>query len=225
MRRDRPEPLIYTAWRRQVARSLAEDNLGPLFDEYWGLKDSRRALFVEVQLGVQSAWCDDVTTSTMRETCASRLGLSLDRALDEIAAMQGDVIEDWRWGDAHQATFRHPIFSKLPLLDRLSEIRIPSDGGDHTVNRGETRGGTAERPYEHFDGAGLRVVYDLADLDNSRFVIATGQSGNPLSAHYDDLLETGRDGTDLTIAPGGEQNALRTLVLTPLPRIWERAND
>ena len=65
MRRDRPEPLIYTAWRRQIARALAEDELGTLFDEYWGLKDSRRALFVEVQLGAQSAWCDDVTTPVM----------------------------------------------------------------------------------------------------------------------------------------------------------------
>ena len=122
---------------------------------------------------------------------------------------------DWRWGDAHQATFRHPVFSKLPLLDRLSEIRIPSGGGDHTVNRGETRGGTAERPYEHFDGAGLRVIYDLAELDNSRFMIATGQSGNPLSAHYDDLLETWRDGNYLTIGPAGGRVTARELVLTP----------
>jgi penicillin amidase len=59
------------------------------------------------------------------------------------------------------------------------------------------------------------VIYDLADLDNSRFMIATGQSGNPLSAHYDDLLETWRDGKYLTIAPGSEQNASRTLVLAP----------
>ncbi len=221
MRRDRPEPLIYTAWRRQIARALAEDELGPLFDEYWGLKDSRRALFVKVQLDTQPAWCDDVATPAVRETCASRLGLSLDRALDEITTTQGDVIEDWRWGDAHQATFPHPVFGMLPLLDRLSEIRIPSDGGDHTVNRGETSGGTAERPYEHFDGAGLRVIYDLADLDNSRFVIATGQSGNPLSAHYDDLLETWRDGKYLTIGPASGSAATRALVLTPPPRAGE----
>ena len=30
-------------------------------------------------------------------------------------------------------------------------------------------------------GAGLRVVYDLADLDNSRFAAALGPSGNILS--------------------------------------------
>ena len=31
------------------------------------------------------------------------------------------------------------------------------------------------------DGAGYRAVYDFADLDNSRFAIPLGQSGNMLS--------------------------------------------
>jgi penicillin amidase len=33
------------------------------------------------------------------------------------------------------------------------------------------------------------MVIDLADVERSRFVVAGGQSGNPLSPHYDDLLE------------------------------------
>ena len=30
-------------------------------------------------------------------------------------------------------------------------------------------------------------VYDFADPESSVFIIATGQSGHPLSRHYDDL--------------------------------------
>ncbi|MCY4099606.1 MAG: penicillin acylase family protein, partial [Rhodobacteraceae bacterium] len=36
-------------------------------------------------------------------------------------------------------------------------------------------------------GAGYRGVYDFSNLDESEFIIATGQSGHPLSQYYDDL--------------------------------------
>ena len=48
--------------------------------------------------------------------------------------------------------------------------------------------------FRQVHGAGLRAVYDLADLDASRFVIATGQSGNPLSSHWGDFLELWQQG-------------------------------
>ena len=51
--------------------------------------------------------------------------------------------------------------------------------------------------FEHFlniHPPAYRGVYDFADPDSSVFVIATGQSGNPLSRHYDDLGELWRRG-------------------------------
>ena len=33
-----------------------------------------------------------------------------------------------------------------------------------------------------------REIIDLSNFDNSRFMHTTGQSGNVLSAHYDDLI-------------------------------------
>jgi penicillin amidase len=59
--------------------------------------------------------------------------------------------------------------------------------------------------------AGLRAVFDLADLDRSRFIIAGGQSGNPLSSHYHDLVERWRDGGHLELPGGG------AVVLTLVP--------
>jgi penicillin amidase len=34
----------------------------------------------------------------------------------------------------------------------------------------------------------MRMIVDLSDLDNSRFVIPTGESGNPQNPHYDDMM-------------------------------------
>ncbi len=72
--------------------------------------------------------------------------------------------------------------------------------------------------FQHLDGAGYRAIYDLADLDRSHFMIATGQSGNPLSPHYSDLLERWRDGRYIPIAgrPADlERGAVGKLVLRP----------
>ncbi|MDO9499731.1 penicillin acylase family protein, partial [Falsiroseomonas sp.] len=54
--------------------------------------------------------------------------------------------------------------------------------------------GTGPNPYLNVHGAGYRGVYDFADPDSSVFVISTGQSGHPLSRHYDDLCERWRRG-------------------------------
>jgi len=48
-------------------------------------------------------------------------------------------------------------------------------------------------PYIQTHAPGYRHIIDLADLNNSRFVITTGQSGNVLSSHYDDLIRPHRD--------------------------------
>ncbi|MEL6209487.1 MAG: penicillin acylase family protein, partial [Pseudomonadota bacterium] len=55
-----------------------------------------------------------------------------------------------------------------------------------TILRGAMPGRGA-RPFENVHASGLRMALDFADLDRSRIVIATGQSGHPLSRHYDDL--------------------------------------
>ena len=72
-------------------------------------------------------------------------------------------------------------------------IRQSTSGGDFTLNRGLTSG-TGATPFANVNGAGYRGVYDFADPDSSVFIIATGQSGHPLSRHYDDLSELWRRG-------------------------------
>ncbi|MGH6792246.1 MAG: penicillin acylase family protein, partial [Methyloceanibacter sp.] len=53
--------------------------------------------------------------------------------------------------------------------------------------------------YDNIHGPGYRAVYNLADLENSRFVIATGQSGNPLSPLYGSFVERWRDGDYISL--------------------------
>ena len=201
MTRDRPEPLIYAAWIRNLMPSLVADELGDQFAGY----SRPRPLFIHRALDQDTEWCDNISTLE-KEDCASRVEHALNSALTELRKRFGDEPKNWRWGDAHTATFPHRILRHIPLLADWSEGRIKTDGGNHTLNRGQTSGGT-KNPYRHSHGAGYRAVYDLADPRNSRYSLATGQSGNPLSTRYMDQLSQWRDGQYFRII--GSQKELK----------------
>ena len=118
----------------------------------------------------------------------------------------------WRWGDRHVARFSHPLLDNLPLLGAALTPAIAVDGGSATLNRGRTRIGHPETPFAAVHGAGYRAVYDLAALDQSRFMIPPGQSGNVLSPHFDDLLRRWRDGEHVRLGPGREITAVLRLL-------------
>jgi len=160
----------------------------------------------------QPAWCDDVTSEAL-EGCPTLIGRALERALTLARTRFGDDEKDWRWGAAHEVRFPHGFWDRVPFVGGRFGPRVEADGSDYTVNRGGARfNGPGDRLFEDIHGPGLRAVYDLADLDGSRFMIATGQSGNPLSSHYGDLAERWRDGEYLTLPTGGSgQDVLRLI--------------
>ncbi len=209
MDRDRPKPLIFTMWLRELNRALYADELDDLFVDYWQLRpDVVRRMLTEARY-----WCDDRTTAGT-ETCGDILRQSLEAALTALAGAHGDDMEDWRWGDVHVAPLAHQVLGRIPVARALVDLSIETDGGAFTLNRGASQISDPDAPFSHNHGAGLRAVYDLADLANSRFMIATGQSGNPFSDGYGDLVERWRDGDSFPI--GGSPSELARSGVTTL---------
>ena len=182
MRTDAAEPLIFAAWYRELSRLIYADELGGMFDGFWHV----RPQFMERILTRRQIWCDDVRTDRA-ETCAELAGAALDAALQDLARRFGDEPDAWRWGTAHAARMPHPIFAEQPVLSLLFGIEVPTGGDSVTVNVGHFNLRNQRWPFANTHAATYRAIYHLADLDQSRFVTATGQSGNPLSRHYDDL--------------------------------------
>lgn len=187
MRAEAPQPLIFHAWLRAFRRlALAAGGApegsfaGPEFTALL-LTDPARA----------AAWCGPAG-------CAPLLARALGEAVAEIQSAQGGDPGAWRWGVAHVAAFEHPLLRFLPILGPLTRLEVPSGGDGETLSRGGMRGG-GDAPYAHLHGAGLRVVFDLADPDGAWAIIATGQSGHPLSAHWDDQVQRWRDGEVLSL--------------------------
>jgi penicillin amidase len=184
MRPDAAEPLIFAAWYRELSRLIYADELDDMFDSFWHV----RPQFMDRILTRRQIWCDDVRTAPV-ETCAALAAAALDAALRDLARRFGDDPADWRWGDAHPARMSHLIFADQPALDWLFNIDVATGGDNVTVDVGHFDPGDERRPFASKHAASYRAIYDLANLEESRFIIATGQSGNPLSRHYRDLTE------------------------------------
>ncbi|MEM9580425.1 MAG: penicillin acylase family protein, partial [Pseudomonadota bacterium] len=180
-----PEPLLYSAWLREVQSKLIQDELGPLSKEFTHVEP----LFIERvfrDIDGAAVWCD-ILQSAPVETCTDIARIALDRAILWLEENYGNDITALRWGDAHQATHDHGVLGGIPVLRYFVNIRQSTSGGDNTLMRGKTRGGAGADAFQNVHSAAYRGVYDFADPDSSLFIISTGQSGHLLSRHYDDL--------------------------------------
>ena len=102
---------------------------------------------------------------------------ALDAAIATVNAALGPDLAKWQWGDLHKAPFPHAF---------VKEFDLPSvrRGGDaNTVNA------TGGAGFAQTAGASYREVIDLSNWDNSWATSTPGQSGQPGSAHYGDLLQ------------------------------------
>jgi penicillin amidase len=213
MRADAPEPLLFAAWYRELSRLVYADELGELFLSFWRLRPE----FMTRILTERQTWCDDVGTAPV-ETCAELAARALELALADLASRFGANPSAWRWGAAHPARMAHPILGDHPWLAWLFNLVSASGGDGTTVNVGHYWLRDEQRPFASTHAASYRGLYDLADLDRSRFVATTGQSGNPLSPHYRDLMALWAAGTTVPMsrAPGVyEAGAIGRLSLVP----------
>jgi penicillin G amidase len=178
-----PAPLIFNAWMEAFYNAVLR-HAGLTAGVGAPLSD-----FVASVLSPAGAhWCDG--------DCGPMLRDSLGDAVRDLSARFGDDPATWRWGEAHQAIFAHPMLRNVPVLASLTTISVPSPGDDTTLDRGGTN-----TTFQSVHGAAYRGVYDLSELDRSLFMVTPGQSGNPFSSHARDFVMRWRDGATITLGP------------------------
>ena len=124
----------------------------------------------------------------------------------------GPQMAQWQWGRAHIARFSNQVLGRIPVIRDWIGVAVPTSGGYDTLNRGPSTIRDAAHPYEQRFGAGLRIVTDMAAPADSHMMAVPGQSGNPLSPHFSDLLLRWRRFDWLV---PGRAAAVNTLVLEP----------
>ncbi|MBU8540272.1 penicillin acylase family protein [Falsiroseomonas tokyonensis] len=199
MRADAPQPLIYHAWLARFRQLALEAGgapegtpAGPEFTERLLLDPARGA-----------AWCG-------AEGCTPLLARALGEAVATLESAQGSDPAAWRWGAAHIASFEHPLLRFIPGLNQMTRLQAGTGGDNETLSRGGMRG-SGPNPFAHQHGAGLRMVADLAEPDGILAIIATGQSGHPMSDNFASLLErwTNGDVVRLGRQAGNESGSIR----------------
>lgn len=136
-----------------------------------------------------------------------------DSAWKEAEALLGPNSREWSWGRLHKIRFRHSL-DRLPGVGDLFDLGPLSRPGDgNTVNAT-----WAGDNFEQQSGASFREILDTADWDHSLAVNTPGQSGQPGSPHYSDLLPLWDNGQYFPLAysrQAVEANAQDRLVLAP----------
>jgi len=103
---------------------------------------------------------------------------SLASALADLERQLGADRSAWQWGKLHQITFVHPLGKRE---FQLGPVARPGDG--NTVNA------TSGANFRQTNGASWREVLDVGDWDRSMMTNVPGESGDPASKHYGDLLQ------------------------------------
>ena len=140
------------------------------------------------------------------------LSNSLHEAVTELRDRLGPDMKKWRWGDLHIAEFKHPL-STDDARRAVFDLKSVSRGGDaNTVNA------TGGARFIQRSGASFREILDLSDWDKSVAINVPGQSAQPESPHYGDLLPLWAEGKYFPLLFSRdkiEKNAAERLLLEP----------
>jgi penicillin amidase len=150
-----------------------------------------------------------------------------DETADALAAVihrlrtkHGSDPAGWAFGRLRPLILRHPLDSKSWLASIFNLGPIPFGGDADTINQGAVLPLDPLAPVDNI--ASLRMAVDVGAWGNSRFSLPGGQSGNPLSPHYDDLFSLWQRGEGVPIAWTPEevrQATTATLELMPAPAV------
>ncbi|MFL6288387.1 MAG: penicillin acylase family protein [Actinomycetes bacterium] len=180
---DSPAAAYYNAVWKNVLRLTFEDeltgDLRPDGSDRWFQVMTR--LFYD-PLG---DWWDDQRTDVV-ELRDQMLAQAMNDATDELTDRLGDDQSAWRWGDLHQLELRNPTLGEsgiAPLEAIFNRGPFETAGGEGIV---DATGWTAYRGYDVNWVPSMRMVVDLTDVDASRWVQLTGESGHVFSPHYTD---------------------------------------
>ena len=192
MTRESAEGLIFVSWIRHLNDRLLRTTLA---EDYDAFGDYNPQFLVNVlrDRGGISQWCGPASASDP-EPCKKLASQALAGALSELRSRFDDDPSLWSWGRSHIVHPRSALADFLGPLSRFLGMNHSIPGGMDTVNVSGYSYDDASGEYQGESGPSFRAIYDLADVENSIFVINSGQSGSPFSPHYGDLADLWSDG-------------------------------
>jgi penicillin amidase len=197
---------------RDVKQSEAVENQ-PLFQGWTGQSEEMeraRKLIVDWDCNMSKessaaalywTWRNEVDLEALQEASGgdqtALVRAALAKAVESLGETLGPDWSEWRWGRIQRSEFHHPFVSAFdaPAVER--------NGGAGTVAS---------------TGAVYRLITDFSNLDGSMVTFGPGESGQPESPFYRNLLETWANEQFLPLLytrEAIEANTAHRLVLSP----------
>ena len=150
MDKDRVEPLIFTAFLRALHAILLQEKTGVDMEA----QGPFAATTLISLMRDHPSWCG--ASDKPDPDCRTALGRALDESLALLVKRDGADMSQWRWGAEHVSLLEHKVYSHVPLLDRVSDLSVPSSGGFYTLDRGVGFDTPPDRPFARTHGGGFR---------------------------------------------------------------------
>ena len=144
-----------------------------------------------------TSFFDDISTPEV-ETKDEIILKSMRQAIQFLSDSLGNKPLNWRWERLHTITFQPILFGraakapgastalKMIVNNILAKGPYPARGNGVCVSNGEY---SWQDPYQMILGPSIRRIVDFSDPGNIWSILPAGESGNPLSDHYDDQMK------------------------------------
>ncbi|HET7376018.1 MAG TPA: penicillin acylase family protein, partial [Anaerolineae bacterium] len=231
-KRDSVGAAAYEVFWYFLLRNTFDDELGnDLASTYVSGSDLNRQAMGLLLDEPAAHWWDNVNTQQV-ETRDDIIKNSLADAAKALIAEIGPDPAAWTWSKVHTAVFRSRALGQEAIGFIFNRGPIPVDGGTAIVNNTGGNFSAAypdpEKPaappakltdiFTERSSPSLRQIVDLSDLNKSRFIHVSGQSGLPTNPHYDDMIDPWRNIQYVPMwwdVKDIKANAEGTLTLTP----------
>ncbi len=195
---------LYEVWLRNLRKAVSEKEGIEALEPDWSLEKVLEEL---------SKPSPEVFGANVAQGRSQVLLQTLDSAWNQTEQLLGPDPQKWSWGTLHTIRFRHSL-DLLPGAATLLDLGpLPRPGDGYTVNATWVGG-----KFEQEGGASYREILNTADWDRSLAANTPGQSGQPGSPHYSDLLPLWDQGEYFPLIYSRrtvEKNAQDQLVLAP----------
>ncbi len=173
--------LLRQALREKVGQAWSEWFIGKPVDPV-GSSTQRRISWLLDKVNNNPDWFAGRSWKEVMDEC-------LSSTLKLLRQLLGDDMSQWQWGKLHTITFSHPLAKSKELSQTFNRGPFPIGGSEATVCA------ASYIPYLGYtvtDGVSYRQIVDLGNFNRSISVIPTGQSGDPRSKHYADMIDLWR---------------------------------
>ena len=181
-------PSIYNKWIYFYLKDTFEDEFG--IENFKLLLNTHiiKQVIENQSKNAASVWWDNINTKDKKEAQSEILTLSFKEAIASLENQLGSDINQWQWKKVHKVEFQHPI-GKLKLFSKFFNVGSFPIAGTNEVINNQLFIYSDDAEIQVKGGPSTRRIIDFSDIENSWSVLPTGQSGNPMSDHYNDQTD------------------------------------